>query len=134
MVLSSFLYGAEVWTIYKAEVKKLHAYMMRQLRDIMGIKWYDKISNDEIPSRAHLPWMADILIKKNHVQRMENDRLPRQLLYSQLCEGKINQGRPRLRFKDVVKRNMRHRQINLKSWQTMAGNRAAWRSVIKPKP
>ena len=113
--------------------------MMRQLRDIMDIKWYGKITNDEILSRAHLPLMADIFIEKNlgwlgHVQRMENDRLSRQLLYSQLGKGKINQGRPRLRFKDVAKRNMRHRQINLKSWQTMAGNRAAWRSVIKPKP
>ena len=82
MVLSSFLYGAEVWTIYKAEVKKLHAYMMRQLRDIMGIKWYDKITNDKILSSAHIFWMANILIQKNlrwlgHVQRMENDRLPR---------------------------------------------------------
>ena len=113
--------------------------MMRQLRDIMGIKWYGKITNDEILSRANLPWMADILIEKNlrwlgHVQRMENDRLPKQLLYSQLCEGKRNQGRPRLRFKDVVKRNMKHQQINLKSWQTMSGNRAARRSVIKPQP
>ena len=139
VVLSTLLYGAEAWTIYRVEVKKLHAYMMRQLRDIMGVKWYDKITNDEILSRANLPWMADILIEKNlrwlgHVQRMENDRLPKQLLYSQLCEGKRNQGRPRLRFKDVVKRNMKHQQINLNSWQTKAGNRAAWRSVIKPKP
>ena len=139
VVLSTLLYGAEVWTIYRTQVKKLHAYMMRQLRDIMSIKWYDKITNNEILCRANLPWMADILIEKNlrwlgHVQRMENDRLPRQLLYSQLCEGKRNQGRPRLRFKDVVKRNMKHREIDLKSWQTTASNRAAWRSAIKSKP
>ena len=124
VVLLTLLYGAEVWTIYRTEVKKLRVYMMRQLRDIMAIKWYDKITNDGILSRAHLPWMADILIEKNlrwlgHVQRMENDRFPRQLLYSQLCEGKRNQGRQRLRFKDMDKRNMRHRQINLKYWHTM---------------
>ena len=109
--------------------KKLHTYMMRQLRDITDIKWYDKITNDGILSRAHLLWIDGVLIEKNlgwlgHVQRM----------YSQLCDEKRNQGRPRLRFKDVVKRNMRHRQINLKSWQTMAGSRAAWSFVIKPKP
>ena len=132
MELKSGLYTGE-------RSKKLHAYMMRQLRDIMDIKWYNKITNDEILSRAHLPWMADILIENNlrwlgHLQRIGNDRLSRQLLYSQLCEGKRNQGRPRLTFKDVVKRNTRHPQINLKSWQTMAGYRAAWRSVIKPKP
>ena len=28
---------------------------------VMDIKWYGKINNDEILSRAHLPWMAEIL-------------------------------------------------------------------------
>ena len=102
-------YGAEVFIIFK----KLHAYM-------------NDGATDKILIRAHLPWMADILIEKNlrrliHVQRMGNDRLPRQLVYSQLCEEKRNQGRPWLRFRDVVKRNMKHSQINLKSWQIMAG-------------
>ena len=32
VVLSTLLYGAETWTIYRAQVKKLHAVMMRQLR------------------------------------------------------------------------------------------------------
>ncbi len=78
--------------------------------------------------------MADILTEKNliwigYVHRMDNDRLPRQLLYSQLAEGKRNERRPRRRFKDVAKRNMKHREIDLKSWQTMANDRAAWRTV-----
>ena len=65
VVLLTLLYGAEVWTIYRTEVKKLHAYMMRQLRDITDIKWYDKITNDEILSRAHLLWIDGLLIEKN---------------------------------------------------------------------
>ena len=113
--------------------------MMRQLRDIISVKWFDKITNEEILRRVNLPCMADILIERNlrwvgHVHRMENDRLPRQLLYSQLKEGKRNQGRPRLRFKDVAKRNMKWREINLNSWQTTAKNRVAWRTATKSKP
>ena len=139
VVLSSLLYGAETWTIYRTQVKKLSAFMMRQLRDIMAVKWYDKITNEEILRRANLPSMADILIEKNlrwlgHVHRMEHSRLPRQLLYSQLKEGKRNTGRPRLRLKDVAKRNMKWRAINLSSWQQTANNRAAWRVATKPKP
>jgi len=54
--------------------------------------------------------MADMLIEQNsrwtgHVHRIDEERLPRQLISSQLSSGNINQGRPRLRFKDVVKRN-----------------------------
>ena len=37
-------------------------------------------------------------------ERMDHQRLAGQLLYSQLCEGKHNWGRPSLRFKDTVKK------------------------------
>lgn len=139
VVLTTLLYGAETWTIYRQQVKKLHAYMMRQLRDILGITWQDKIPNEVIFRRTGLPHMADILIQKNlrwigHVHRMDEDRLPRRLLYSQLSEGTRNQGRPRLRLKDVVKRNMKWRNIDTKNWKTLAENRPVWRSEIQPKP
>ena len=55
VVLPTLFYRAEVCTIYRTEVKKLYAYMMRQLRDIMNIKWYDKVTNDEILSCAQIP-------------------------------------------------------------------------------
>ena len=35
IVLSTLLYGAEVWTVYRRQVKKLHAFMMRHLRSIL---------------------------------------------------------------------------------------------------
>ena len=112
VVLSTLLYGAETSTIYRYQVKKLDAFMMRHLRAIMGVTWRDKITNVDILNRAGLPSMADILIEKGlrwlgHVHRMGTERLPRQLLYSQLCEGSRNRGRPKLRFKDVMKRNMK---------------------------
>ncbi len=47
VVFSCRLYGAEVSTIYRTQVKKLGSFMMRQLRDIMSIMWYDKITNKE---------------------------------------------------------------------------------------
>jgi hypothetical protein len=139
VVLTTLLYGAETWTIYRQQVKKLHAYMMRQLRDILRISWHDKISNAEILRRTGLPHMSDLLIQKNlrwigHVHRMEESRLPRQLMYSQLSKGIRNQGRPRLRLKDVVKRNLKWCNLDTKTWKTLAENRPAWRAAIQPKP
>lgn len=49
--------------------------------------------------QMNLRWLS-------HVERMDHQRLPMQLLHSQLCEGKRNQGIPRLRFKDTVKKKL----------------------------
>ena len=111
--------------------------MMRHLREIMGVTWRDKITNVDILNRAGLPSMADILIEKGlrwlgHVHRMGTERLPRQLLYSQLCEGSRNRGRPKQRFKDVMKRNMKQRNINNNTWQQTAEDKPGWRGKIKP--
>ena len=37
IVLSTLLYGAEAWTVYRRQVKKLHAFMMRHLRSLLRI-------------------------------------------------------------------------------------------------
>ena len=53
--LSTLLYGAEAWTVYRRQVKKLHGFMMRHLRSIMGITWMDKVTNKEILEWTGLP-------------------------------------------------------------------------------
>ena len=85
--------------------------MMQHLRSIMRITWMDKVTNKEI-----LEWISldDNLIRKNlrwtgHLMMMSLDRLPNQILYSQLSSCQRKRGRPRLRFKDTIKRNLKLR-------------------------
>ena len=85
IVLSTLLYRAEAWTVYRRQVKKLHAFMMRHLRSIMRITWMDNVTNKEILERTGLPSMEDLLIRKNlrwtgHLMKMSPDRLPKQVL------------------------------------------------------
>ena len=65
IVLSTLLYRAEAWTVYRRQAKKLHAFMMRHLRSIMRITWMDKVTNKEIFERTGLPSMECLLIRKN---------------------------------------------------------------------
>ena len=51
---------------------------------------------------------------------MDDSRLPKQILYSQLKEGLRGIGRPRLRFKDTVRRNLK-----VKKFLLVAGNPSA---------
>ena len=136
IVLSTLLYGAEAWTVYRRQVKKLQAFMMRHLRSILRITWKDKVTNREILDRTGLPSMEELLIRKNlrltgHVMRMSTDRLPRQILYSQLSSGQRKRGRPRLRFKDTIKRNLKLRDIRTESWTLLSQQRAKWRAAVK---
>ena len=136
IVLSTLLYGAEAWTVYRRQVKKLHAFMMRHLRSIMRITWMDKVTNKEILERTGLPSMEDLLIRKNlrwtgHLMRMSSDRLPKQVLYSQLSSGHRKRGRPRLRFKDTIKRNLKLRDIKIDSWTSLSQQRDKWRARVK---
>ena len=125
IVLSTLLYGAEAWTVYRRQVKMLHAFMMRHLR-----------SFKEILERTGLPSMEYLLIRKNlrwtgHLMRMSPDRLPKQVLYSQLSSGHRKRGRPRLRFKDTIKRNLNMRDIKTDSWTSLSQQRDKWRATVK---
>ena len=84
--------------------------MMRHLCSIMRINWMDKVTNKDILARIGLPSMEHPLIRKNvrwtvHLMRMSPDRFPNQILYSQQSSGHRKRGRPRLRFKDTMKRD-----------------------------
>ena len=136
IVLSTLLYGAEAWTVYRRQVKKLHALMMRHLRSIMRITWMDKVTNKEIFKLTGLPSMEDLLIRKKlwwtgHLMRLSPDRLPKQVLYSQLSSGHRKRGRPRLRFKNIIKRNLKLRDIKIDSWTSLSQQRDKWRVTVK---
>ena len=136
IVLSTLLHGAEVWTVYTPQVKKMHAFIMRHLRSIMRITWMDKVTNKEILERTGLPSMEDLLIRKNlrwtgHLMRMSPDRLPKQVLYSQLTSGHRKRGHPRLRFMDTIKRNPKLRDIKIDSWTSQSQQRDKWRATVK---
>ena len=110
--------------------------MMQLLHSIMRITWMDKVTNKEILERTGLPSMADLLIRKNlqwirHLMRMSPDRLPKQVLYCQLSSGHRKRGRPRLRFKDTIKRNLKMREIKIDSWTSLSQQRDKWRARVK---
>jgi len=122
IVLSTLLYVAEAWAVYRRQVKKLHASMMRNPHyNLDG----QNVSNKEILEQTGLPSMEDLLIRKNlrwtgHLMRMSPDRLPKHVLYSQLSYGHRKRGRPHLRFKDTNKRNLKLRDIKIDPWTSLS--------------
>ena len=73
---------------------------------------------------APLRWL-DLL------RRMEDGRIPKDVLYGQLASGSQRMGRPALRFKDTCKCDMKECKIDTDTWEDAAGDRARWRQKVK---
>ncbi len=134
-VISTLLYGSEAWTTYARQERRLNTFHMRSLRRILGILWQDKVPNTEVLSRAGLPSMFTLLRQRRlrwlgHVHRMPDGRIPKDLLYGELASGKRPTGRPQLRYRDVVKRDLKAVDISIESWESLADNRPEWRGAL----
>ena len=78
---------------------------------------------DEAARQSRLRWWG-------HVQRMEDDRLPKQVLAS-LVGGKRGRGRPRRRWEDSVGNDLDIRGFNWDEARELAGDRGRWRGIVK---
>ena len=131
IVLSILLYGAEDSVQMTGE--KAACIHDATFAFFMRITWMDKVTNKEILERTR---MEDLLVRKNlrwtgHLMRMSPDRLPKQVLYSQLSSGHRKRGHPRLRFMDTIKRNPKLRDIKIDSWTSQSQQRDKWRATVK---
>jgi len=62
VVQSVVLYGSETWTMRKVDSDRIQCFHMQALRRILGIRWYDKVSNAEVNERTKLPDMLTDVI------------------------------------------------------------------------
>ena len=125
-VLSTLLYGSESWTTYARQENHLEGFHLRCLRQIMGIRWQDRVTNTAVLEKAgslsmHLMLCQRRLWWLGHVHRMED---------GQLASGCHPVGRPALRYKDVCKRNLKLTDINPDSWEKLADDRDGWHHAV----
>ncbi|KAK2151168.1 hypothetical protein NP493_2670g00010 [Ridgeia piscesae] len=56
---------------------------------------------------------------------MSPDRLPKQI------SGHRKKGRPRLRFKDTIKKKLELKDIKTNSWTSLSQQRDKWKALVK---
>ena len=135
-VISTLLYGSETWTTYAGQESRFNTFHLRSIRRILGISWLDIVTKADVLSRAGLPSMYTLLRQRRlrwlgHVCRMDDGRIPKYILYSELALGRRTTGHPHLRYKDVCVRNMKAVDIDTMSWECLAADRRKWRSDLK---
>ncbi|GFR78684.1 hypothetical protein ElyMa_005856100 [Elysia marginata] len=62
---------------------------------------------------------------------MDDHRLPKIVMYSELSSGYRERGAPRKRYKDSLKRTLSACDIDVQGWSDLATDRSAWRCRIQ---
>ena len=103
-------------TLYRYHIKKITRVQICHLRQLLRIKWEDRLPDVELLSRAgtisveaqitsaRLRWTGHI--------RMPPTHLVRELSYGELCQTKGRRGASRLQYKYVVKRDTKICEID----------------------
>ena len=76
-----------------------------------------------LPRQSRLRWLG-------HIHRMEDGRIPKDLLYGELATWYRDKGRTQLRYKDVCKQDMKALNMDYNNWEALAANRAAWKQEL----
>ena len=128
-VLSTLLYGSESWTLYTRQEHRLNMFHLCCLRRNLGISWQDHIPNTKVLARVGSLSMYALLTKRRlrwlgHVTRMHDGRLPKDILYGELATGSRPTGRPTLRYKDMLKRDLKAGGIAPAGFEELAADRS----------
>ena len=110
---------------------KLETTEMDAIRRAMRISRRDKIRNEDIRQQMGIEGtiVNDIeqkqLIWYGHVQRMHNERIPKQVIHC-IPPGKRKRGRPKKTWMEGIRRSMSEKNLTEDQWE----NRTGWKLGI----
>ena len=61
---------------------------------------------------------------------MEDESIPKDLIYGELTTGARCRGHPQLCFKDICKCDMKACNIDIESWEAFADDRTLWKQQV----
>ena len=135
VVIPTFLNACETWIVYRRQARKLTYLHLSCLRQIMKIRWQDKIPDTEVLSRANMPTVHTVLMSHKiklagHLARMPDDNIPKGLFHSEISTRKCSHGGQRKRFKDTLKTSLRAFDIDPATWEYAALDRFSSQNLI----
>ncbi|BHF75025.1 hypothetical protein SprV_0501811800 [Sparganum proliferum] len=86
VILPTLLYGAETWTVYTKQARRLNHFHLSCLRRILRLNWQDRIPDTDVLERTGIlsiyAMLRQIQLRwSGHLVRMDNERLPKRLFY-----------------------------------------------------
>jgi len=66
LVVYVLFYGAETWTLVKSDEQKLEAFQMSCLRWILGLRWFDFMSNTSVTNQTQQESICSRISSRRH--------------------------------------------------------------------
>jgi hypothetical protein len=137
-VLSVLMYGSETWALTEKQTRKLDAFDLKLQRQIIGIRWFDFITNHEVRRRTGQPPLSVRLSHRRlswlgHLFRRPLSCPARQLyIFNPRGDGwRRYPVRPKTRWGDAILTDLRQFNIPTDNVQTIAQDRLAWRRLLR---
>ena len=132
------MYGTETWAMNAKAASRLSTMEMKMIRWSFGHTRLDKIRNEIHRRRAGIAPIVEKAREQRlrwygHVMRQDKDAVARYAMEMEVKEGKRSRGRPKLRWEDVINKDMKE----IKTTKEKALDRKNWRKrihVADPKP
>jgi len=104
LVLPTFLYGSENWTLTASQRRRIEAAEMKVLRPLAGYTLYDHKTNYYIRNELRITVILDKIdeYRRNwllHLQRMPQNRISLKLYHCR-PQGRRKIGRPKKRWRE----------------------------------
>jgi hypothetical protein len=140
IILPVVLYGCKTWSLTLREEYRLRVFENRVLRRIFCQKGdevlgnWRKLHNEELHNLYSLPDIIRMIKLRRmrwagHVARMGKKRNPYTILVGK-AEGKRPLGRPRHRWVDNIKIDLREKGWDGMGWINLAQDRDQWRAFV----
>jgi hypothetical protein len=140
IILPVVLYGCETWSLTLREENRLTVFENRVLRRIFGPRRdevtgeWRKLHNEELHNFYSSPdTIRQVKSKRmwwaGHVARMGEDRKVYKVLVGK-SEGKRPLGRPRRRWEDGIRMDLRETGLGGVDWIRLSQDRDRWRAVV----
>nr|VZI34523.1 unnamed protein product [Spirometra erinaceieuropaei] len=138
VILPTLLDGAETWTVYTKQARRLNHFHLSCLRRILRLNWQDRISDTDVLERTGILSICTMLRQmqlrwSGHLVRMDDERLHKRLFYGDVATGYRRQGGQIRRYKDTLKSFLKRLQINPTDWEELARDRPTLWGLTVPK-
>ena len=135
-VIPALLYGSETWSTTAADRQKLAVTQRAIERRMVGVKWTDRVSNEQLRAMTRVEDVVDLADKSKkrwagHLARRTDDRWTRTVTEWIPLDIKRPLGRPATRWRDSLRQDLGQ------DWMRLAQDRQSWAircGLRRPEP